>query len=172
MSGSKCCFLTCIQLSKKGSKVVCYSHLLKNCPQFVVIHTVKGFSIVSEADCQYIILILFIFREIINWDTIHLWNVTCESWIPEPSNPLCLLFWQNHTLWKAKAQTYIRYIYFGRQKHRLKSIIKEWERQNLYIHYKGVREKEMTFGGVKLRPSNGVILGASYGSLDQIAKGH
>jgi len=30
--------------------VVWYSHLLKNCPQFVVIHTVKGFSVVSEAD--------------------------------------------------------------------------------------------------------------------------
>ena len=30
--------------------MVWYSHLLKNFPQFVVIHTVKGFSIVSEAD--------------------------------------------------------------------------------------------------------------------------
>ena len=30
--------------------MVWYSHLLKNFPQFVVIHTVKGFSIVNEAD--------------------------------------------------------------------------------------------------------------------------
>ena len=30
--------------------MVCYSHLFKNCPQFVVIHTVKGFSIVNEAE--------------------------------------------------------------------------------------------------------------------------
>ena len=29
--------------------MVWYSHLLKNFPQFIVIHTVKGFSIVSEA---------------------------------------------------------------------------------------------------------------------------
>ena len=29
--------------------MVWYSHLLKNFPQFVVIHTVKGFSAVSEA---------------------------------------------------------------------------------------------------------------------------
>ena len=29
--------------------MVWYSHLLKNFPQFVVIHTVKGFSIVKEA---------------------------------------------------------------------------------------------------------------------------
>jgi len=30
--------------------VVWYSHLLKNFPQFVVTHTIKGFSIVNEAD--------------------------------------------------------------------------------------------------------------------------
>ena len=30
--------------------MVCYSHLLKNFPQFVVIHTVKGFGIVNEAE--------------------------------------------------------------------------------------------------------------------------
>ena len=30
--------------------MVWYSHLLKNVPQFVVIHTVKGFSIVNEAE--------------------------------------------------------------------------------------------------------------------------
>ena len=27
-----------------------YSHLFKNIPQFVVIHTVKGFSVVNEAE--------------------------------------------------------------------------------------------------------------------------
>ena len=30
--------------------MVWYSHILKNFPQFVVIHTVKGFGIVSKAD--------------------------------------------------------------------------------------------------------------------------
>ena len=30
--------------------MVWYSHLLKNFPQFIVIHTVKGFSIVSDAE--------------------------------------------------------------------------------------------------------------------------
>ena len=29
--------------------MVCYSHLFKNFPQFVVIHTVKGFGIVNKA---------------------------------------------------------------------------------------------------------------------------
>ena len=41
MSSSNCCFLTCIQISQEASKVVWYSHLFKNFPQFVVIHTVR-----------------------------------------------------------------------------------------------------------------------------------
>ena len=50
MSGSNCYFLTCIQAFQKAGKVVWYSHLLKNFPQFVVIHTVKGFGIVNKAE--------------------------------------------------------------------------------------------------------------------------
>ena len=50
MSGSNCCFLTCIQISQEAGKVVWYSHLLKNFPQLVVIHTVKGFSIVNKVE--------------------------------------------------------------------------------------------------------------------------
>ena len=50
MSSSNCCFLTCIQVSQEASQVVWYSHLLKNFPQFIVIHTVKGFGIVNEAE--------------------------------------------------------------------------------------------------------------------------
>ena len=50
MSGSQSCFLTCIQVSQEAGKLVWYSHLLKNFSQFVVIHTVKGFSVVSEAE--------------------------------------------------------------------------------------------------------------------------
>ena len=50
MSSSNCCFLTCIQISQESGQVVWYSHLLKNFPQFVVIHTVKGFGIVNKAE--------------------------------------------------------------------------------------------------------------------------
>ena len=50
MSGSNYCFLTCIQISQDAGKVVWYSHLFKNFPQFVVIHTVKGFGIVNKAE--------------------------------------------------------------------------------------------------------------------------
>ena len=49
MSSSNCCFLTCIQISHEAGQVVWYSHLFQNCPQFAVIHTVKGFGIDNKA---------------------------------------------------------------------------------------------------------------------------
>ena len=51
MSSSNCCFLTCIQISQEADKVVC-SHLFQNFPQFVVIHTVKGFGVVNKAEVE------------------------------------------------------------------------------------------------------------------------
>ena len=47
---SNCCFLTYTQIFQETGKVIWYSHLFKNFPQFFVIHTVKGFGIVNEAD--------------------------------------------------------------------------------------------------------------------------
>ena len=49
MSGSNCC-LTSIQISQEAGKMVWYSYLFKNFPQFVEIHTVKGIIVVNEAD--------------------------------------------------------------------------------------------------------------------------
>ena len=45
-----CCYLTCIKISQEAGQVVCYSYLFENFPQFVVIHTVKGFDIVNKAE--------------------------------------------------------------------------------------------------------------------------
>ena len=39
MSSSNCCFFTCTKISQEVSQVVWYSHLLKNSPQFLVIHS-------------------------------------------------------------------------------------------------------------------------------------
>ena len=50
MSSSNYCFLTWIQISQEMAKEVWYSHLFQNFPQFVVIHTVKGFGIVNKAE--------------------------------------------------------------------------------------------------------------------------
>ena len=48
MSSSNCCFLNCMQTSQEAGKVVWYSRLLKNFPQFVVIHMVKGFGVINK----------------------------------------------------------------------------------------------------------------------------
>ena len=47
VSGSNCCFLSCIQVSQEASKVVCYSQLLWNFPVCCDSH--KGFSVVNKA---------------------------------------------------------------------------------------------------------------------------
>ena len=50
VSSSNCCFLTCIQISQEAGQVVWYSQFLRSFPQFVVIHTLKGFGVVSKAE--------------------------------------------------------------------------------------------------------------------------
>ena len=52
---SNCCFLTCIQVSQEAGQVVWDSHLLQNFPQFIVIHTVKGFGIVNKAEVDVLL---------------------------------------------------------------------------------------------------------------------
>ena len=48
--------LRVIQVSQEAGQVVWYSHLLKNnFPQFVVIHTVKGFGIVNKAEVDVVL---------------------------------------------------------------------------------------------------------------------
>ena len=63
MSGSNCCFLTCIQVSQEADQVVWYSHLFKNFPQFVVIHTVKGFGLVNEAEIDVFLELSCYFKD-------------------------------------------------------------------------------------------------------------
>ena len=63
MSSSNCCFLTCIQISQGASQVVWYSHLFQNFPQFVVIHTVKGFAIINKAEIDVFLEFSCLFNE-------------------------------------------------------------------------------------------------------------
>ena len=58
---ANCCFLTYIQICQETSKVDWYSYLFKNFPQFVVIHTVKGFSVVNKIDFFFWISLCFLF---------------------------------------------------------------------------------------------------------------
>ena len=39
-----------MQISQEAGKVVWWSHIFKSFPQFIVIHTVKGFGIVTKAE--------------------------------------------------------------------------------------------------------------------------
>ena len=66
MSGSNCCVLTCIQISQEAGKMVRYSHLLKNFPQFVVIHTVKVFGIVNKAEVNIFLELSCFFYDPVN----------------------------------------------------------------------------------------------------------
>ena len=42
--------LTPYLMNQEAGQMVWYSHLFQNFPQFIVIHTVKGFGIVNEAE--------------------------------------------------------------------------------------------------------------------------
>ena len=56
------------QLELEAGKVVWYTHVFKNFPQFVVIHTVKGFSVVNEVEIGvfYFSGILLLFYHLTN----------------------------------------------------------------------------------------------------------
>ena len=66
MSDSNYCFLTCIRISQEAGQVVWYSHLLKNFPQFVVIHTIKGFGIVNKAEIDVFLELSGFFNDPVN----------------------------------------------------------------------------------------------------------
>ena len=74
VAGFSCCLLTCIQISQETGQVVWYFHLLNNFPQFIVIHTVKGFSVINEAEVD-VFLELFCFFG----DPMDVGNVICHS---------------------------------------------------------------------------------------------
>ena len=52
-------FLACRHIFQEAGKMIWYSHLFKNFPQFVLIHTVKGFSVVNEAEVNVFLEFFF-----------------------------------------------------------------------------------------------------------------
>ena len=67
--------------------MVWYSHLFKSFPQFVMIHTVKGFSVVSEAEvAAFLELLRFL------WDPINVGNLISGS---SAFSKLSLSFWKS-----------------------------------------------------------------------------
>ena len=64
-----------------------YSYLLKNFPQFVVIHTVKGFSVVNEAELDVFFLELSCFL----YDPAYFGNLISGSFA---FSKFCLNIWK------------------------------------------------------------------------------
>ena len=79
MSSSNCCFLTCIQVSQEAGKVVWYSHLLKNFPQFVVIYTVKGFGVVNKAEVNVFMELSCFFNDPMDVGTLISGSSACHK---------------------------------------------------------------------------------------------
>ena len=46
-----------MQIAQDAGQVFLYSHLFKNFPQFVVIHTVKGFGIINKAEVDVFLVL-------------------------------------------------------------------------------------------------------------------
>ena len=78
-----CFFLTRIQVYQETGKVIWCSHLFKNFPQFVVIHTVKGFHVVNEEVDVFLELLCFLHDPSVMpiWSLVPLplWNPACTS---------------------------------------------------------------------------------------------
>ena len=72
MSSSNSCFLMCIQISQEAGQVVWYSHLFQNFPQFIVIHTVKGFRIVNKAEIDAFLELSFWLHQLAIWSLVPL----------------------------------------------------------------------------------------------------
>ena len=63
MPSSNGCFLICIQISQEGGQVARYSHLFKDFPQFIVIHTVKDFVMGNKAEIDAFLELSCIFDD-------------------------------------------------------------------------------------------------------------
>ena len=74
MAGSNCCFLACIQISQEADEMACYYHLFKNIIQFFVIHTVKDFSMINEAEVD-----IFLEFPCFFYDPVYVGNLISES---------------------------------------------------------------------------------------------
>ena len=106
MSSSNCCFLTCIQISQEASQVVWCSQLFQSFPQFIVVHTVKGFGIVNIAEVDFFLELSCFFG-----DPTDIGNLICGSSAFSKSSLniymyLCIMYlYVTHTSWQIDGET-------------------------------------------------------------------
>ena len=83
--------------------MVWYSHLFKNFPQFVVIHTVKGFGIVSKAEIDVFLELSCFFNA-----PVGAGNLTSGSSVFSKSS-LNIWKFMVHILWKPGLENFEHY---------------------------------------------------------------
>ena len=103
MSSSNCCFQTCIQVSQEAGQVVWYSHLFQNFPQFIMIHTVKGFCVVNKAEVDVFLELSCFF-----YDPTGVGNLTGSSAFSKSS--LNIWKFSVHILLKSRLENFEHYI--------------------------------------------------------------
>ena len=129
MAGSNCCFLTCIQVSQETGKVVWYTHLFKNFPQFIVMHTVKGFGVVSKAEVAFYLELSCFFYDPIDFGnlisgsssfskpSLDIWKFFVHIMLKPACLPGCFSsVWLFVTLWTI-AQQFPLFMGFSRQEY-------------------------------------------------------
>ena len=88
-----------MQIFQKACKVVWYSHLLKNFPQFFVIYTIKGFGVINRAEVGVFLELSCFFDDSVDVGSLisgfpffskyslNIWNFTVpctvEAWLGE-----------------------------------------------------------------------------------------
>ena len=84
--------------------MVWYFHLLKNFPQFVVIHTVKGFGVVNKAEVDIFLKLSCFFNDLMDVGN----SISGSSGFSKSSFPN---FWKLmvHVLLKAPLENFERY---------------------------------------------------------------
>ena len=127
MSSSNCCLVTCIEISQEADQVVWYSLLFQNFPQFIVIHTVKGFGIVNKAE-------IHVFQELscffddpadvgylisgssaFSKTSLNIWNLRVRNGPYQILNLLTPWSWtsQHPELWKNKFLLFLSHLFYG-----------------------------------------------------------
>ena len=95
MSSSNFCLLICIQISQEAGQVVWYSHLFKNFPQFIAIHTVKGFGIVNKAEIDVFLELSCFFHDPEDVGKISGSSAFSKTSLREMATHSSILAWKN-----------------------------------------------------------------------------
>ena len=94
MSGANCYFLICIHIFQQAGKVVWYSRLFKIF-QFVVIHTVKGFSIVNKPEIDVFLELSCFFHDPEDVGKISGSSAFSKTSLREMATHSSILAWKN-----------------------------------------------------------------------------